>query len=302
MTDHPVSVPVLVTGGTGFLGRRVVAALIEGGHPTDVLVRTADPRLPGGVRPIQGSLPDLPDLSTILPHGVAIIHLAARTGKGRARDFERANVAGTRAVLEMAQRVGASRLIFVSSIAATFPDRRYYPYAESKRAAESLVRQGGVPFDIVRPTVLLGGASPAFEAFRRLGGGAFGVCIGRGAARTQPIHVEDAARHLVALLHRTPTGQSWDLGGPEVLTVRSLLSRVRRHAVGGPADGSLVSLPARPLRAILGALDPLAHDILPLTAGQLAFFLNDSTVKEAPPRGIEVPRLGVEDMLVDGDV
>jgi nucleoside-diphosphate-sugar epimerase len=69
-----------------------------------------------------------------------VVHVAATTGKARPAVYERNNVQATRALLEASAAAGVARFVFISSIAAAFPDRRYYPYAESKIAAEAAVR------------------------------------------------------------------------------------------------------------------------------------------------------------------
>ena len=100
--------------------------------------------------------------------------------------------------------------------------------------------------------------------------------FGNGRAKIQPIDVDDLADALIdiARLAKLP-GDAIDLGGPEVLTMEDFLRRARRAIKG--SEASVGHLPVGAMIAILRPLEPLLLPILPVTAGQLSGFTNDST-------------------------
>ena len=274
--------PVFLTGGTGYLGRHVARLLSAWGIPVWALARSdPSPPLPDDVNIVPGSLEHLPDLEQVVPHGATVLHLAAQTGVASPTVFQTVNVAGTHSLLDAAKRAEAARVIFVSSIAAGYPDRTGYPYAESKRLGEQLVSHAGIPFDTVRPTIVLGPGSPALKSMCRLAGFPVGLRFGRGSVRVQPIHVEDAATSLVNLLSQSPGQETWDLGGRDVLTFAALLSLLREQLRG--SSGPFITLPLAPVRGILRILEWAVGERLPVTAGQLSVFDHDSVVVNPPP-------------------
>jgi NADH dehydrogenase len=120
--------------------------------------------------------------------------------------------------------------------------------------------------------------------------------FGRGLARTQPVFIADAVAYLQAVIRKPlPADGASDLGGPDVLTIEDLLRRIRRALRGGVRP--VVHVPARPVLVLLAGAERWLRERLPVTAGQLAVFVNDSAVREAPPAGRPVPAVGVDDML-----
>lgn len=148
--DLPV---IAITGATGFVGRRLVRALVDAGYNVRALARRRPP--PDGhdlpaVTWITGSLEDEPALDVLLQDAFAVVHCAGAI-KARDRDgFFAANVAGTRRLAaHAAAKANPPRLIYISSLAAREP--RLSSYAASKRAAE----QALVPFQDALRTVIL---------------------------------------------------------------------------------------------------------------------------------------------------
>jgi nucleoside-diphosphate-sugar epimerase len=235
------------------------------------------------VKIVPGSLEHLPDLEQVVPRGATVLHLAAQTGVASPTVFQTVNVAGTHSLLDAAKRAEAARVIFVSSIAAGYPDRTGYPYAESKRRGEQLVSNAGIPFDTVRPTIVLGPGSPALKSMCRLAGPLVGLRLGRSTVQIQPIHVEDAATTLVNMLSQPPTQGMWDLGGSDILTLASLLSLLREQLRG--RSGPFITLPLGPVRGVLQLLERAVGYRLPVTTGQLSVFKHDSVAVNPPPPG-----------------
>jgi nucleoside-diphosphate-sugar epimerase len=93
-----------------------------------------------------------------------VIHLAALTGKAAPPEYERTNFEGTKILLRACKEAGVRRFLHLSTIAAGYPDQRYFTYAQTKARAETLVRESGIPYIIIRPTVVIGSGSPIWRS------------------------------------------------------------------------------------------------------------------------------------------
>ncbi|MEP7380294.1 MAG: NAD(P)-dependent oxidoreductase [Gemmatimonadota bacterium] len=278
--------PLVITGASGFVGRRVVDAL-RGSDATDaaaaravtLLVRDAAAFqrdvLPAAWRVVACDLAREAPPAGAIPRGGIVVHLAAATGRLSPAVMREVNVEGTRRLVEACVAAGAAQLVFISSIAAAFPDRRWYHYAEAKRDAERIVAMSGLPFIIVRPTMVFGHGSPVQEGLERLALGGAPIVLGSGRVQVQPVHVDDLARFLVALSeHRSEAAATVDVGGPDRVAMRTLLARMRAaHSL--PAR-ELRSIPLAIPRQLLALAERIVGTRLPVTAGQLASFVNDS--------------------------
>lgn len=169
---NSASARVLVTGGTGFLGRHVVAGLVRQGRRVSVLARAepAEP-LPPGVEIARGDLRDADAVRAACARVDAVVHAGALSQPwGDAAEFRAVNVAGTAHVLAGCRAAGVRRLVHISSpsVAFTGRDQREIPddapfaahslceYSRTKRAAEELVARSGVPAVVLRPKALFG--------------------------------------------------------------------------------------------------------------------------------------------------
>ncbi len=270
---------VFLTGASGFLGRHLLRRLSGKGAPGLVcLSRNLSASPERNASWVRGSLADPAPWRAALRGAAAVVHLAAVTGKAAPGEFRRANVEGTRALIEACQAEGVRRFCLVSTIAAGYPDVHAYPYAQSKREAEELVRQSGLAWAIVRPTIVLGPRSPLWRSLAGLAKLPLVPAFGGGRARIQPIHAADVAEALAVWVEDPSLdGALHELGGPEVLTFGEFL--LKAHAVLTGSPGRLLPLPARRLIGLLWALERPLRPLLPLTAGQLHAFAYDSTAE-----------------------
>ena len=189
-----------VTGGTGFLGRRLAPALAARGWRVRVLART--PPAPGlwgdaEAEVIRGDLGSDEALRALCLGADVVIH-AAGLIKARSRaEFFGANAEGARRV---AQSSGAARVLLVSSLAAREP--RLSDYAASKRAGEEAAREVlGSRLTVVRPPAIYGpGDRETLRLFRMVSGGPVLALPGSDAARLALAHVDDVAETILALL------------------------------------------------------------------------------------------------------
>jgi uncharacterized protein YbjT (DUF2867 family) len=231
--------PVLVTGGTGTLGRLVVGRLVDRGRPVRSLSRRPHP--PGErIEYLRGDLRTGAGVAAALDGVSTVVHCASAP-KGDA------DATGTLVRAAAALR-RPPHLVFISIVGA---DRVSFGYIRAKLAAERLVGDSGVPWTILRATqfydLILAGAAKAARLPV--------VPVPHGFL-VQPVDADDAAARLVELTLRGPSGRVADLGGPQVATaaelVHAYLTAVgrRRRVVELPVPGTRAAregalLPAR---------------------------------------------------------
>lgn len=275
-----MSQSIFVTGAGGFIGQGLVRKLALSGNRTlKVLVRRPSGETTtrdGSVQEIVGDLLEPDTYRAALQGCDTVVHLAAATGRATPKDYARINVDGTRALLDACKAAGVRRFLHVSTIAAGYADQSYYPYAKTKAEAEQLVRQSGLEFAIIRPTLVLGEKSPIWNTLLKISKLPI-VPLFEGARQVsvQPVHVDDVVRGLVLLLDRDRFGgEVLEVGGPQPLTFRAFLGLTQRAVRDTP--GKLLRIPLGPVRLMLAAMEPVARPLMPVTAGQLAVFANDS--------------------------
>ncbi len=264
---------LFVTGATGFVGKRLLP-LLSGCDKVLCLVRNepkAAVRIPTNVEWIPGALNDPASFAGRLRGVDAVVHLAALTGKAKPDAYEHANVSGTRTLVEAAQSAGVPNFLHVSSVAVKFPDKRGYPYGQSKEAGEAVVRASHLRYAIMRPAIILGAGSPVWRGVAPMLKLPVMPIFGDGQTPIQPIHVDDVAMFLRQILQQERfRGETLEFGGPEVLSFEELLQRAREKRSGKRAP--VVHIPLAPLTAILSLLEPLLFSMLPITVGQLSSF------------------------------
>jgi nucleoside-diphosphate-sugar epimerase len=185
---------IAVTGGTGFIGSRLLDRVIETDHQVRALARRAmRPRR--GVTWIDGAL-DRPDsLDTLVQGCEAVIHIAGLLNGRTAAEFDAVNVEGTKAVVAAAKKAGIRRFIHVSSLAARHPEVSMY--GASKARSEEVVQASGLDYAIVRPPAVYGpGDKETRDLFRMA---RLGIVALPSGGRLSLIHVDDLVSLLLAL-------------------------------------------------------------------------------------------------------
>ncbi|MBC7368860.1 MAG: NAD-dependent epimerase/dehydratase family protein [Undibacterium sp.] len=209
----------LVTGGTGFLGRRLVERLLADGRPVTILGRTPAPDLEArGVRFLRASLDDAPAVQAACAGIETIFHTAAKVGVwGRYEDFFRTNVLGTRALLAGARAHGVARFVHTSTPSVVYNGRALAaadeslplttdcpsPYPLTKAIAEREVLAANcAEFCTIalRPHLIWGVGDPHLvpRVLARARAGRLRI-VGTGENRVDMVHVENAVdAHLLA--------------------------------------------------------------------------------------------------------
>lgn len=189
---------VLVTGGTGVLGREAVPALSAAGHRVRVLSRH-----PGDGR-VVGDLVDGTGLGPALAGVEVVLHLASSP---RSKVWE-TDVGGTRRLAVAAREAGVGHLLLVSVPGV---EDVPYSYNHAKYAAEQIVAAAGVPYTVLRPSQFHPFISTLVDMLHHWPV----LPVGRGW-KVQPVDAGDVAEHLVELVAAGPTGRVVEFGGPEV--------------------------------------------------------------------------------------
>jgi 2-alkyl-3-oxoalkanoate reductase len=290
ISDKP-SGGVLVTGGTGFLGRRLVERLLASGRPVAVLGRTPAPDLEKrGVRFIRASLDDASAVRAACRDIGTVFHVAAKVGVwGRYDDFFRANVLGTRALLDGCREHGVTRFVHTSTPSVVYNGRSLAdadeslplttscpsPYPLTKAIAEREVLAANseqLRTVALRPHLIWGEGDPHLvpRILERARSGRLRI-VGEGRNRVDMVHVDNAVdAHLLAetaLIQSNPIGYFGPAAGhayfitngePVVLWdwINQLLT-----ALGEPPVTRRVSLRTA---STVGAVCEAAWRILPL--------------------------------------
>ncbi len=258
---------ILVTGAAGFIGIRLVHRLLAEGHEVVAFVRTPRGELKlarPGLSVARGDMTDRDSLAKAVRGCQAVVHLANAT---LVTDWDRAraiNVDGTRALLEEAKRAGVGRVVFTSTLSAV--RERRGPYGQTKLEAEVVVRQSGLPFVILRPSLVYGvhGIGLVANLAAYLRGLPVVPVVGDGRTELDPIHMDDVNEVIVQCLTRDDVlGRAYDLLGPDRVTFDQFLDRlsaeigVRKPYVHLP--GGLMLLAARVATRLL-AKPPVTED------------------------------------------
>lgn len=248
---------ILITGGTGFIGRAMVRHLFESGYPVRTLLRPSPrtPRLPKGV-PVEVavvSLNDVRGLRAAMRDIEAIIHLAGTEHAGRYANLMGVDIQGTLNLVEAARDAGVKRFLYLSHLDA---DRASaYPVQKAKGIAEDHVRKSGVAYTIVRSSIVYGPEDHFTTEIVRMLRGAPGFfpLYGDGQTRIQPLWVEDLVTCLLWALENPETvNQTYEVGGSEYFTLRQTVETIMRVT---RTNRLLVPMPPPLLRALTVTLE-----------------------------------------------
>jgi uncharacterized protein YbjT (DUF2867 family) len=268
---------VLVTGASGFVGSHLLPELLGAGHRVVALVRSpasgekVTRRLPGALAANLELRTGDVDRPATLPAALAgveaVVHLAAipRDSNG-GRQLLAVNLDGTRNLVAAMQASGVMRLVHLGALGVE--DREELHYAKSKARAERAVRESGLDWTILKPSLLFGPGDGFFNIVAglvRLSPGIVPV-PGNGTSRFQPLHVGDLALCLRLALERPETvGHAFELGGPRVWTYREITAEVCR---GMGRRRAILPMPVPLIRLVAGAAEAV-HLPFPVATDQL---------------------------------
>ncbi len=281
--DQPMTVGV--AGGTGFVGGAIAAELHRRGHRVVVLSHHGEEQ--------RGPLPDQVELRQVdvatgagLPGAVQgldalVISLAFRNNPieapRRGQTFMAVDAAGTERLVAAAVEAGVSRLVYMSGAGAAADAPRHW--FRAKWRAETAVRESGIAATIIRPTWIYGPRDVSLNRFIGFARTLQMVPMTNfGGQQMAPVFIDDVARLAAdSLVDPAATGQLFEIGGPETMSMRQVIGRalraaaIRRPIV--PAPAPLLKLAAQPLRLLPSP---------PLTPDAIDFINAPATVDLGP--------------------
>lgn len=268
---------ILVTGASGFVGSHLLPALIDAGHRVVALVRsetaadTVRRRLTAAQQAcVETRVGDVTQPAT-LPGAFAgvdaVVHLVAVPRDwNKGQTLRLVNTEGTRAVVDAAKAAGVRR--FVHQGAMGVVDEPDLHYGSSKAKGEAIVAASGLDSTILKPSLLYGPRDGFFNILASLVRMSPAVVpiTGSGAARFQPLAIEDLARIVVGTLADDGTiGRAYELGGPRYWTYREIVQEVLQ---GMGTRRLLVPMPVPLIRLVAGTAE-LVRLPFPVATDQL---------------------------------
>ncbi len=287
---------VTVFGGSGFLGRNVVRALAKRDYRIRVAVRR--PELAGHLQPlgrvgqihaVQANLRYPASVEAAMRDASVAINLVGILAEGGAQSFDAVQAKGAATVAKAASAVGA-RMVHVSAIGAD--ENSLSSYGRSKAAGEKAVLAAVPSATILRPSVVFGPEDQFTNRFAALARMSPALpLIGGGVNKMQPVYVGDVATAVAdAVDGKAKPGATYELGGPEVLSLREIIEIIlgitERQPMLVPLPFGLAKLQALFLQFAPGALK--------LTPDQVALLRTDNVVSDAAKAaGLTLEGLGI---------
>lgn len=281
---------ILVTGGTGFVGRHLCRELDERGHDVTALSRTPDDTvLPKGVTTARGDVTAYDSIEPAFEGQDAVVNLVALSPLFKPKGgmtHEEVHVGGTRNVIAAAEEHELDKLVQMSALGAD--PNGSTAYIRAKGIAEGIVRESVLDWTIVRPSVIFGEGGE-FVSFTKMLTTPYVTGLpGGGRTRFQPLWVGDIVPVLADSIDAEHDGELYEIGGPEVLTLADV-ARLAYRAEGK----SLVVLPVPMALAKLGLTIAEFVPFIPFGRDQYRSLLFDNTVTEnnLGDFGVDVARL-----------
>ena len=291
---------ILVTGGTGFVGPKVVHALRERELPVRCLVRkpsaTAAQSLAAwGSELVQGDVTDVESLTRAVAGCEVVVHLVA-IRQGSQEQFERVMEQATRDLVSASKEAGVRRFVLMSALGTSEATKDLVPYYHAKWDMEQTVKGSELEHVIFRPSFIFGrdgGILPTFKRLARLA--PVTPIIGSGEQGLQPIWVDDVAAYFAEGVQRQGVGGVYELGGPDAVTWNELWARLKR-ALGTRRPS--IHVPVGLMRANALITERLPGDV-PLTRDLLTMLEHgDNTVSnDDAVRTFGLPLVALDEQL-----
>lgn len=290
---------VLVTGGTGFVGRHLCRELDDRGHTVTALSRTPDDEvLPESVATATGDVTAYDSIEPAFEGQDAVVNLVALStlyAPPSGLTHEGVHVGGTRNVVAAAEKHGLDKIVQMSALGAD--PNGSTAYIRAKGEAENVVRNSSLGWTIFRPSVIFG-EDAEFVSFTKLLTTPYVTALpGGGQTRFQPIWIGDLAPMLADSLDAERDGEVYEVGGPEVLTLADV-ARIAYQAEGKSLYVVPVPMVFAKVALILAEFVPF----FPFGRDQYRSLLFDNTVTEnnVEEFGVELARLTtLEEYLTD---
>ncbi len=289
---------ILVTGGTGFVGPKIVHELRAGEQDVRCLVRDrgrAHMLETWGCELAEGDVTDPASLEAAVAGCDTVIHLVAIL-VGKRKDFQQVMEQATRDLVAAAKAAGVGRFILMSALGTSDETRNLVPYYHAKWEMERAVRASGLEHVIFRPSFVFGPDGGALQQFTRLARfSPVTPIVGSGERKLQPIWIADVAAYFAAAVAEpAATNRAFELGGPDVVTWNDFWARLKRsRGIRRPG----IHIPTRLMRAQAVLLERLPSP--PVTRDQLTMLeAGDNVVSnDDAVETFRLPLVGLDDQL-----
>lgn len=305
---------VTVFGGSGFVGRHVVRALVKRGYRVRVAVRRPDLAgflqplgMVGQIHAVQANLRYPDSVAAAVKGASAVVNLVGILQEGGRQNFAAVQANGARVIAQACAAAGIARLVHVSAIGAEAGSKSLY--ARSKAEGEAAVLAAVPGAVILRPSIVFGPEDGFFNRFAALARMLPALpLVGGGDTRFQPVFVGDVAEAVARGVDGVVTGgRIYELGGPEVKSFRELLAYICEVI---DRKRLLLPLPfplARIQAGVFEILDTLTLGLLPdvikLTRDQVTLLESDNVVSAAAvAEGRSFEGLGIAPVSVEAIV
>jgi NADH dehydrogenase len=218
---------IFVTGATGFLGSHFMGAIHKKGLQAKCLVRSPQRGArctARGFNSVLGNVTDRESLKGALGGVDTVAHLVGIIEERGGQTFQKVHFEGTANVVEEAAVAGVKHFIYVSALGADIDSP--FPYAKTKAQAEAEIKSSGIPFTIIRPSLVIGPGGGFVGKMLDLVNfpGPFMPVPGSGETMFQPIFVDDLVQCIVSTIDNPDAiGKTYEIGGPEHLSYNDLL-------------------------------------------------------------------------------
>lgn len=222
---------ILITGASGFVASHLIPRLHKDGHKLRCLVTNeaegARIKAPGAELAI-GNVTDTESLQVAMKGVDTVIHLVAIIREFSQNTYHKINVVGTQNVVNAARDAGVKRFVHMGILGASADPR--YTYLHSKWLGMEAVKNSGLDYSILQPSVMFGqGAGFVASLIRSVNMVPFIVPIaGDGKSRLQPIWVGDVVTCVMKMVAGEKSGESCPVGGPEIVTYETMLDELLR--------------------------------------------------------------------------
>lgn len=218
---------VLVTGASGFIGKKLICALLEAGFRVRAMVRRPEAVVPDGVETAVADLLDPASLDAALAGVDSAYYLVHSMAAGRA-GFERRDRLAAQHFVSAAERAGLRRAIYLGGLGET--GNGLSEHLASRLEVAAILLRGSFSTTVLRAAIIIGAGGASYEILKALVERLPVMITPRWVStRCQPIAIGDVIRYLVGCLREEQTaGRTFDIGGPEILSYRDMMERFAR--------------------------------------------------------------------------
>ena len=217
-----------VTGATGFIGSHLVNKLLESNQDISILSHSNKQKkfMSGAVKVYNGSIENSESLHEFCQHVDIIYHLVGIIAETRTKTFEKTVVQGTQNLVSVAQKFDIKKIVYLSALGTA--ESAVSKYHQTKFKAEFAIMNSGIPYVILRPSVIYGEGDGFISLLQKMiTYSPFTPVIGSGKFELQPIYIDDLISMMVHIKH--VENEIISIGGPEKLEYLEILHILKKH-------------------------------------------------------------------------